>query len=278
MGCHAQDITDPVMQQLLSLDLAALGDAKVYTASRESTSITDAPAIITVITAEEIRRNGYRNLRDALDRVPGFLTYADSFTHMFGHRGFIEDAMSNYLIMLDGHKMNNQLFSIGNQEHLFPRLSYVKRIEIVRTPSSTLWGSDALAGIINIITYDGEDLDQNGNGTWQLTTDWEFKNNRRMANALYGADLGRGSDLLLSLNYSVSGGDWLPAYHADNDGYALWPVARPWDPRWNLSGIYGPNHEIYFTDPKGTGRNGANSGARSRISTVNHLCWSCSIP
>ncbi|MEJ2453503.1 MAG: TonB-dependent receptor [Candidatus Thiodiazotropha sp.] len=234
------------MQELLNLDLATLSEMKVYTASREPTSIADAPSIITVITAEEIRRHGYRNLRDALERVPGFLTYADNFTHMFGHRGFIENAMSNYLVMIDGHKLNNQLFTIGNQEHLFPRLSDVKRIEVVRSPSSTLWGSDASAGIIHIITYNGEDLDQDGDGAWQITADWEFQNNRRMANALYGADLGDESDLMLSLNFSESEGDWLPAYHADNDGYVLWPEARPWDPRWNLSGIYGPSHEIYL--------------------------------
>ncbi|MEJ2426439.1 MAG: TonB-dependent receptor, partial [Candidatus Thiodiazotropha sp.] len=243
---QAQEISDPGIRELLSLDLAALGGVQVYTASRELTSIEESPSIVTVITAEEIRRRGYRNLSDALDGVPGFLTYADSFTHMFGHRGFIENSMSNYLVMIDGHKLNNQLFNIGNQEHLFPRLSDVKRIEVVRSPSSTLWGSDASAGIIHIITYNGKDLDPDGDGRWRITGDVEFKNNRRMANVLYGADLGDTSDLMVSLNYSQSDGEWLPAYHADVDGYVLWPVARPWDSRWNLSGIYGPSHEFYL--------------------------------
>lgn len=227
------------------LSLKQLGQIQCYTPSRELGSVEKAPSTITVITAEEIRQRGYRTLNDALQRVPGFITYADSYTHMFGHRGFVENDMSNYLLMIDEHKLNNQLFAIGNQAHLFMPLTNVKRIEVVRSPSSTLWGSDASAGIIHIITYDVADLQPGKYGALQYSTDVEFKNDRWMENILYGADFGTAGDLVVSLNRSESNGDFLPAYHADNDGYVLWPKARSWDPRWNLSDIYGPNYDIY---------------------------------
>lgn len=247
---NAQDSsnTDPIMEELLSMDLAALGQLQVYTASRELTSIEEAPSVVTVITADEIRRRGHKNMRDVLERVPGFITFADNFAHLFGHRGFVEDGSQHYLYMIDGHALNNQLQRGPGQEHLFPRLSHVKRIEIIRSPSSTLWGPDAAAGIIHIITYNGDELDnegEDGNGLFQITADYEFVNQRKMLNMLYGNSFGDKSDLLVSLNYSESEGDFLPAYHADNDGYVLWPDARPWDPRWNVSGIYKPSYELY---------------------------------
>lgn len=245
---HSADV-----EELLSLSLDELGEV-VYSASRELTTLEEAPTPITVITAGDIKRHGYRNLRDALERTVGFITYADNYAHIFGHRGFVEDGSHQYLYMIDGHALNNQLQRGPGQEHILPRLSHVKRIEIIRSPSSTLWGAEAAAGIVHIITYDGEELagkSEDGKGYSQLTLDYEFENKRKVANFLHGHKLGDDSDIVISLNASKSDGDLLPVYHADNDGYVLWPDARPWDPRWNTEGVYGLNHEFYAKYRKG---------------------------
>jgi iron complex outermembrane receptor protein len=134
------------------------GNENVTIATRHETVIAKAPAIITVITAEEIKNAGYRTLLEILKTVPGFEILKN------GHDGSIMPVVrglkagNRVLIMFDGHQVNNPLDgdSFSNFDD-FP-VEGIKRIEIIRGPGSAMYGENALVGVINIITKDANDI------------------------------------------------------------------------------------------------------------------------
>jgi outer membrane receptor protein involved in Fe transport len=241
VSIRAQDI-DPYQ-----LTLEQLGQVQVFTASRSLTSVEKAPSIVTVITAEEIRHRGYKNLQDALQRVVGFSSFSDNFDIVLGQRGFIEDGNHAYLFLVDGHPINNQIDYALGHEPIMPKLSRVKQIEILHTPGSTLWGADAAGGIIHIFTFDGKDIDDAGrkSGSFLVSADYEFENRRNFVDFLYGKKFGENSDFLFSFNRAESNGDLLPAYHAGEEGLVEWSQGRPFDPRANAENKYGPTYDLY---------------------------------
>ncbi|WP_292655028.1 TonB-dependent siderophore receptor [Nitratifractor sp.] len=132
-------------------DLDELGIITV-TPDRVSEPLKNSTANVTVITAKEIQQRGYQTLADALSRLSGFSTYSNGGpgqTSGLFLRGFNS---GNILIMLDGVPLKDPTdpsFSTG-LAHL--RLDDVARIEVVKGAQSGLWGADAVAGVINIIT------------------------------------------------------------------------------------------------------------------------------
>jgi outer membrane receptor for ferrienterochelin and colicin len=207
---------DPVIQELLTQDLADLGDY-VYSASREETSIQNAPSVVSVITAADIKQQGLKSLRDILDRVTGAFNQWDRNFSLVGMRGYAQDPTNTVLLLIDGHSINSQAGEgIGNT-HLLPFLYQVKRIEIIRGPGSTLWGGDASFGIINIITYRGSDLAVTGEHNFKAHADYEFDMERKIYNLLYGTQFEEG-DLMLSASYTESEGNNLTFYdiHAND--------------------------------------------------------------
>ena len=102
-------ITANEQNQDLNLDVELFGESiSVFTASKYEQSITDAPARISIITAEEIKRYGHRTLIDVLNTLPGFQTSYDYSYSYVGTRGFgvPGDYNSRILVLLDGHRMN----------------------------------------------------------------------------------------------------------------------------------------------------------------------------
>ncbi|MDQ8202157.1 TonB-dependent receptor [Pelagicoccus sp. SDUM812003] len=198
------------------LSLAQLGQLKVYTASRDFTSLEEAPAVMSVITAASIKAQGLKTLRDVLDRVPGFFNQWDRNFSLIAIRGYTQDPVNNVLLLVDGHNINSQAGEgIGNT-HLLPLLYQVKQIEIIRAPGSTLWGGDAASGIINIITYDGAELAEKGEQIVRINLDYEFDMKRRVTNLLYGTQFDEG-DLMISATYTESDGNSLPVYNVYTD-------------------------------------------------------------
>lgn len=141
-------------QDLTALSLEELGALRVTTVSLHEESVTDAPASVTVITAEEIGRSGYRTLAEALSWVRGFFTTSDYTYDAVGIRGFaLPGFEARYMIMINGHKMSdNILDSTPAGTDLPLDLDLVDRIEVVRGPSSALYGSSAMLATINVIT------------------------------------------------------------------------------------------------------------------------------
>lgn len=137
-------------------DATQLGDV-VVSASGFEQKITDAPASITVITQEELAKRPYITLIDAISDVEGVdvgETSDKTGQKTISMRGMGSDYT---LILIDGKRQNNHgdiypnSFS-GNQFNHIPPLDAIERIEVIRGPASTLYGADALGGVINIIT------------------------------------------------------------------------------------------------------------------------------
>jgi outer membrane cobalamin receptor len=136
------------------LPLDALLNTRISTAAKYEQRITDVPASVTVITAEEIARNGWHTLADALTSVPGVtLTYDRGYTYL-GVRGvgLPGDYNNRFLILLNGQPMLDGVAgAIDTGTALGVDLSSLSRIEFVRGPGSVLYGSGAMFGVINLI-------------------------------------------------------------------------------------------------------------------------------
>ncbi|MDR0806200.1 MAG: catecholate siderophore receptor CirA [Enterobacteriaceae bacterium] len=132
--------------------LAETNDTLVVTASAVEQNLKDAPASISVITAEELQKKPVQNLKDVLQEVPGIQLTNDGDNR----RGVsIRGMDSSYtLILVDGKRVNsrNAVFRHNDYDLSWVPVNAIERIEVVRGPMSSLYGSDALGGVVNIIT------------------------------------------------------------------------------------------------------------------------------
>ena len=128
----------------------------VVTASGFEQQISSAPASISVISREELERGHYQNVTDALRDVPGVVVTGGGAGDN-GNDISIRGMPSQYtLILVDGRPQNSRESrpngSAGFEQDWLPPLQAIERIEVVRGPMSTLYGSDAIGGVINVIT------------------------------------------------------------------------------------------------------------------------------
>jgi iron complex outermembrane receptor protein len=133
-------------------------DPVISSASRYGQSVYQAPASVTVISREEIRRFGYRTLADVLGAAGGMFTTADRNYSYLTVRGLARrgDFNTHVLILLDGRRLNQPVndSSLLGTEGLID-LEAVERVEIIRGPASTLYGANAFYAVINLVTRTG---------------------------------------------------------------------------------------------------------------------------
>ena len=138
------------LEQLLQVEVQS-----VFGASKFLQKITDAPAAVTVVTANEIERFGWRTLADVLRNVRGFYVTNDRTYAYLGARGFLRpgDFTTRILLLVDGHRINDNVYDQAQIEEDFQvDLRDVEQIEVIRGPSSSLYGSSAFFGVINVVT------------------------------------------------------------------------------------------------------------------------------
>jgi len=217
------------------MDIVELSQVLVYTASRRLTSVELAPSVVTVITADDIARRGYKSLYEALGDVPGFQELGVAAWGLLSNRGLVADNNVSYLFLVDGHSMANIVFRGYYEEYRFPLLAKVERIEIVRGPGATLWGSDASMGVINIVTKNGSSVDDGSSGAGKILADYdhEFTLKRDIVNLAYGKRFGHERDLYMTFNVSNSNAPWTDGRIAGPNGLQqpawLWFRMNQWD-------------------------------------------------
>src|SRR5579864_9647263 len=146
---------------LTSQSLEDLMNMQVYSASKHLQSTSEAPSSVTVITADEIQRYGYRTLADILQTVRGFFVTYDRDYSSVGVRGFARpgDYNTRILLLVDGHRLNDNVFDEAMIGTEFPvDIDLIERVEVIRGPVSSLYGSNALFAVVNVITKRGDDL------------------------------------------------------------------------------------------------------------------------
>lgn len=137
-------------------------NAEVLSVSKKMQTVGDSPAAIFVLTNEDIIRSGVTNIPDALRLVPGVqVAQSDSNSWAISIRGFNSVLANKLLVLIDGRTIYNPVFGGVLWEAHDLMLEDVERIEVIRGPGGTLWGANAVNGVINIITkHSRETLDK----------------------------------------------------------------------------------------------------------------------
>lgn len=164
MGSAQEKNQPEISPELLQLGLVGLLDIEVrtvYAASRYEQKVTEAPSSVSIVTADEIRKYGYRNLGEILRSLRGFSFGTDRNYSYLGVRGFGRsgDYNSRMLLLVNGHRNNENVYdaaSIGSEFVL--DIDLIDHLEVIRGPSSSLYGNNAFFGVINVVTKDGADL------------------------------------------------------------------------------------------------------------------------
>jgi outer membrane receptor for ferrienterochelin and colicins len=133
----------------------------VYGASKYEQKVTEAPSSVSIITSSDIKKYGYRTLADVLKSVRSFYITNDRNYSYVGVRGFGRpgDYNSRILLLIDGHRTNDNIYDqafVGTEEIL--DVDLIDRVEVIRGPGSSLYGSNAFFAVINVITKSGRDL------------------------------------------------------------------------------------------------------------------------
>jgi len=175
---------------------------RVISAARTETTIQEAPAIVTVITSDEIRDRGFRTMNEVLQSVPGFE----------GERtegnGWITEAFARgnprtVLVLVNGINVVEPIRNMLVLDRKFP-LDIIDRVEIISGPGGVLWGSNAILGVVNITTIDASDIDgwrvsvAGGHGPGELGA--------ASTNLTYGTSFTDDVQLLVNLNFYTSRG------------------------------------------------------------------------
>lgn len=222
LGTSLAHAVDPPRDDLTDLSLEELKKVQVYSASMYLQDTRRAPSSITIVTADEIRKYGYRTLADILRSVRGFyVTYDRNYSYV-GVRGFSRpgDYNTRILLLLNGHRLTDNLYNsalIGTEFQL--DVDLIERVEIVCGPTSSLYGASAFFAVVNVISreiqhFHGLELAAAADGFGTYT-----------GRSTYGQQL-RGLKMFLSGTLYTSAGPsrlYFPAFNGPltNNGYVF---------------------------------------------------------
>ena len=182
--------------ELKKLSVEELLNIDVTSVSKYPQKLSTTAAAVTVLTDEDLERSGVQDIPDALRLVPGLdVAQVDAHTWAISSRGFNDIFANKLLVMIDGRTVYTPLFSGVYWEVQDTLLQDIDRIEVVRGPGATLWGANAVNGVINIITKNARDtqglLISGGGGT----------EDRGFGNVRYGVKVGDDAFLRVYAKY-----------------------------------------------------------------------------
>jgi iron complex outermembrane receptor protein len=204
-------------QALKQLTLEALGNIEVTSTSKEPETLLRTPAPVYVLTSEDIRRSGATSLPEALRLVPGLqVARMDSDHWAVGVRGFANQFSQSLLVLIDGRSVYTPLFAGVYWSLQDTLLEDIDRIEVVRGPGGTIWGANAVNGVINIITKRAAD-------TRGLTASVGGGNvDHSIAGFRYGGARGSTFDYRVYAKAFKRG----PEFHSDGHAFDDWQMAQ----------------------------------------------------
>jgi len=145
---------------IADLSIEELGNIQITSVSRHAERLSDAPAAIFVITGEDIRRSGATRLSEALRLAPNLeVARSSASSYAISARGFNQPSgiANKLLVLIDGRTVYTPLFSGVFWDAQDVMLEDVERIEVISGPGATLWGANAVNGVINVITRRASD-------------------------------------------------------------------------------------------------------------------------
>jgi outer membrane receptor protein involved in Fe transport len=187
------------------IELESLLNTQVEGASRFLENTLDAPAAVNVIGRDTSAALGHETVADMLQRLPGtYVTTSRNYGGL-GFRGFNRpgDYNARILMAIDGYRVNDALYDQALPGHEFPIVAdWVKRLELINGPASSVYGGNALLGVANVVTADGADLPGLG-----LRAAIERADTQRWTGQ-YGWASG-GTDVFIGLTHQRDGGETL---------------------------------------------------------------------
>ncbi len=207
-------------RELTELSLDQLLDLPVVSASRFEQKASETPAAVTVVSHDDIRQYGWRTLAEVLRSLRGFYVHNDRGYDYVGTRGFArpQDYNTRVLLLVDGHRVNDAVYDMAyvGTDGLID-LDIVDRIEVIRGPGSSVYGGNALFGVINLITRSGAQV--GGTEIGAGVSSHQSAEGR----ATLGTRFDNGADLLASVSGLNSTGPnlYFPEFDAPatNDGH-----------------------------------------------------------
>jgi iron complex outermembrane receptor protein len=176
-----QDLADLDIEDLLDIVV----DVEVTTVSKKAQRASEAPAAVSVITQEDLRRSGVTTIPEALRMVPGLQVARVSGNRWaITARGFNRLFSEKPLVLIDGRSVQELLFAGVFWDVQDTLIEDIDRIEVIRGPGGSLWGSEAVNGVVNVVTKKSEDTQG------LLVTGGGGNVERRFGSVRYGGEIG----------------------------------------------------------------------------------------
>lgn len=207
----------PQGSPLTQLSLEQLGNVEITSVSKQPQEIMQTPAAVFVITQEDIRRSGATSIPEALRMAPGVeVARIDANHWSVAIRGFAGQFSKSLLVLVDGRSIYTPLFEGVYWDLPYVMLEDVDRIEVIRGPGGTIWGSNAVNGVINIIT-------KSASSTQGVLATTGGGNVDQGTGALrYGGSNGKGLDYRIYGFGEIRG----PESHPDGDDFDHWRMGQ----------------------------------------------------
>lgn len=204
---------EPSAAGIEDLSLEELMNVRVTTVSRQESTVGSSPAAVFVVTQEMIRRSGATSIPELFRMVPGMeVARIDSNKWAISIRGFNNRLANKLLVQIDGRTVYNPIYSGVYWDTVDYPLEDIERIEVVRGPGASVWGANAVNGIINIITKTAKDTQ----GT--MAEAWAGNEERGGATVRYGGK--SGTDRYYRAYAKAFDRD--SAFHANGDDFDDW--------------------------------------------------------
>jgi iron complex outermembrane receptor protein len=232
LGCVAGSIAilaqTPPAADLTQISLEDLMNVQVTSVSKKEQKLSQAGAAVYVIGQEDIRRSGATNIPDLLRQAPGVeVAQIDANTYAISIRGFNDRLADKVLVLIDGRTVYTPTTSGVNWDQQDVPLEDIDRIEVIRGPGGTVWGANAVNGVINIITKNTADT----KGGLAVTGGGSQDTARGLVQ--YGGGIGQNGNYRVFENYSNTGNLTLPTGQEGADGWHMFHAGFRTD--WTLS-------------------------------------------